>query len=474
MPGGWASGVATAWADAGGGRGAQGAAGAQDGATSTPSLRAPHHGSALPPVRVRSRARAMRRTAARGKRRPGGDRRWTRPRALSRYLRKVRPLARARGRRPPSPRLRIRPRSAAANASRILDRDAGLPRTGSGDSTRRRPGDRTPFPAGVRWQGPAGVRAPARAGKVHKAADLSGRGPGDRHRRDRCCRLQRDRGRDALGCPSPGRGERSGSAAGALTDPTEDAVEQAGRRRGRQRRQPGEVALTCGDRALEVPAFLAIAQMSADVSPADDPPVPVGDRSPHFRAGDLTPRAHLLQAQPGLVDGLAGHRRGGSERGSDLLEAHSPQLAHHHGAPLPFRQLAEIVDQAAQPDAALDGLLDAQSGAGRLVAERIGRPPAADHLDRLVVGDPVEPRSKPDLPGLPGQRRQHLDHRRLERVLGLLGVSEDRLTVAKEVLVVAPVDRREGAPVALLGQPGEPLIGNQVRVPRQRPGGVES
>ncbi len=199
-------------------------------------------------------------------------------------------------------------------------------------------------------------------------------------------------------------------------------------------------------------------QVGLDLPPPHDPAIGLGDRPDHLIAPHLTPRFHLAQADPGLVHGLAGRVRRGVERGADLGELEVGQLAHHERGTLALRQLAEVVDQPPEPLPGLGGLDQPRPRGDLLRDQSGGLPPPPDRVDRLVAGDPVDPGPQLDLPLLAGQGPQHLDHRRLKRVLGVLPASDQRQAEPVDVLVVALEDRLERPPVARLGAPDEPLV----------------
>src|SRR5512134_1948134 len=91
----------------------------------------------------------------------------------------------------------------------------------------------------------------------------------------------------------------------------------------------------------------------------------------------------------------------------------------------------------------------------------------------MVVRDLEQPRAQRDLAALAWQRSQRAEHRALQRILGIVGIAEDRAAVTVEVLVVAVENRSERGRIAvrcsgrdpLLAARPEPLPGAAVRDP---------
>ncbi len=96
--------------------------------------------------------------------------------------------------------------------------------------------------------------------------------------------------------------------------------------------------------------------MGTHIAPAGNPPIPVGER-PHRRfAAHLTTLADPPQAEPRLVNGLAGDGGGGLQGGADLLEVEATELAHQKSAALSLGKILEVDEQPAQTLAVLCGL----------------------------------------------------------------------------------------------------------------------
>jgi hypothetical protein len=239
------------------------------------------------------------------------------------------------------------------------------------------------------------------------------------------------------------------------------------RRRGHgQRSDRPQFAATPTDRLLEGAAIRTRLQMSLDLPLADDSPVGLGDRPDHAVAAHLTPRFHLPQADPRLVHRLARGVRGCLERRGDLAELEVAELPHHQRRALPLGQFSEVVDQFAEPLPRFRSLDQTRPGSDLLGNDPDRLPTPPHGVDRLVARDPVDPGPQLDVPPLAGQRPQDLDHRRLERVLGVLPAADQRQAEAIEVLVIALEDRLERAPVATLGAPHEPLVRRESHVSR--------
>ena len=290
----------------------------------------------------------------------------------------------------------------------------------------------------------------ARAAEVHQPADL-GRTARDGDRRQHHgdgLRARRRADRPAGRGAATGRGARAGAAA--------ERREHGGSRdRGRE---GGEVRTALADRGLEVAARLALAQVGADAPAAQAAPVRGGDRLPDRRARHVAPLSHPMQRRSGLVDGLLGGGLRDPEGGADLGERDPVELAHDQRAALALRELVQVAHQPLQALAGLRPLGDATADVDLLGVQLHGRAPGPQDPDGLVVGDPEQPRLQGDLAPLARQGAQRLDHRRLQRVLGLVGVAEDRPAVAVELAVVAAEDRVERAPVPARRAPGKPAV----------------
>jgi hypothetical protein len=123
--------------------------------------------------------------------------------------------------------------------------------------------------------------------------------------------------------------------------------------------------------------------------------------------------------------------------------AQAAELAEQQRAPLPFRQRGQVNAQGGETLAQLERFLEAARGDhGRLV-ERAVRPAPSQNADRLVMGDPKEPRAQRRLrlgapKGLPRVR-----HRVVQGVSRVFRLPEDRAAVEIQRLPVALVDRPE-------------------------------
>jgi hypothetical protein len=148
-----------------------------------------------------------------------------------------------------------------------------------------------------------------------------------------------------------------------------------------------------------------------------------------------------------LVDGLLDGARCAVEHLRDLGVAEAVELPQHERAALSFGQRLEVLVQVLQIGAQRDLFLD-WSVAGLQGVELVDGPSAAQQRDRLVVGDPEQPRAQLDVPRLVLQRREGERHRALQRVLRVVIVVQDRAAVAIQGLVMAFVNRSEGSRVA--------------------------
>src|SRR5579859_312424 len=84
--------------------------------------------------------------------------------------------------------------------------------------------------------------------------------------------------------------------------------------------------------------------------------------------------------------------------------------------------------------------------------------PAADDRYRLVVGDPVQPGPQRRVALTLAQRLERLGEGRLERVLSVRVLADDRPAVAVQRLVIALVDGRERALAATGCLSGQQLV----------------
>ena len=207
--------------------------------------------------------------------------------------------------------------------------------------------------------------------------------------------FERRRGAERFGRSATERGGEA-AARGAVAA-AEQAVQKTGRGHRRQRRERGEVVLATFDFLAEAAAARAAAQMGADVAAAGDATVAVGERLGHRLAAHLPSLIHLPQAEPRLVEGLAGDRGRGAEGGADLGEVETRQLAHDQGPALALGQLVEVGDQPPQPFPRGRVVGEARPRRRQLGVELARIATAPQQLDRLVVGDPVEPGLQLDL-----------------------------------------------------------------------------
>ena len=95
-----------------------------------------------------------------------------------------------------------------------------------------------------------------------------------------------------------------------------------------------------------------------------------------------------------------------------------------------------------EPRALLRALVDRAPARRVALGEPGGRAAAAHRRDRRVVRDAEEPRAKRRVAAAVRERDERADHRRLQRVLRVRVVAQDRAAVAVERLVIALVDRR--------------------------------
>ena len=248
--------------------------------------------------------------------------------------------------------------------------------------------------------------AVAEAREIDDAGHL--RGPGADRRRDEHRgrglgrhRPPEDQARAACRAAAAARG------AAAAREPLHKS-DRPGQSQGR--RELGEILPAVDDPRPEVRAAFAVAQVSAQPAPSQHAAVALGDRPADSVALHLATLSHLLQRESGLVDELAGRLRRAVEAGGDLLEAQAAELAHDERAPLAVGQLAQVVDELAQP---FDrGGVGIGGGNGETVGiELHSRAPLTEQRDRLVVGDAVQPRLERDLAPLAGQGAHRADHR---------------------------------------------------------------
>ena len=214
-----------------------------------------------------------------------------------------------------------------------------------------------------------------------------------------------------------------------------------------------------------MPAVRAIPQMGADLATTRDPSVGIGENPYDRLATQAAPEVHLLEVAARLIEGLANDRAARAEGRPDVGEVEPAQLAHDQDRPLPRGQIAEVPKQPLQSLALLSPFRDVRLPVEQLPVECLGLALRAAQVDRLVVGDPVEPRPQRYLPFLTRQRPQCLDHRVLQSVLGVLRFAEQAQAEPIELLLVALEDRPQRLLVPARRVPGESLV----RASPQRP-----
>ena len=336
-------------------------------------------------------------------------------------------------------------RVAPGAGARLLGATAGggaRGRAAAGDRRRRSLGRRRRRAAGDGWtRSGAGVLPGGRSAGTLLEPDRGAGGAGRRHgngREDR--HLRRRPGAEPAGARRGGRGS-SPRGAGA-------AREHVGEHRGRsgegeRRREHREVGFALGDRRLEAAAGPAVAQVRAHAAPSEHPPVGVRERAADVVTRHGPALGALVQRRPRLEDRLLDRPCGGAQHDRDLVVAQAVELAQDQGGSLALRQVREVRLELRQAAAVLH--LPGQA-VGPQCLRRLqgrGRAPAAQDRDRLVVDDPEQPRPHLEVPLLALQRHEGLRHRALQRVLDVLVVAQDGPGVARELLVVAPVQRRE-------------------------------
>ena len=143
------------------------------------------------------------------------------------------------------------------------------------------------------------------------------------------------------------------------------------------------------DRPFEILTRLTATKVRADLPPAQQAPIPRRDALAHEFAAHFVARPEVLEGRPGLVDQLltSGLRR--AERRADLRVAEAAELAHDDRATLSVRQRGEIGHERTKLLARLRVVADSRRS--RCVGRRLPGASSNDR-DRLVVGDPEEPR----------------------------------------------------------------------------------
>ena len=214
-------------------------------------------------------------------------------------------------------------------------------------------------------------------------------------------------------------------------------------RRRKGRRQRGEVGRTLGERGLELPAGTARAHVRAHAPAAQHAAVAVRQCALDVSAEHRPALGALLQPRARLEDRLLDRARRAVEHAGDLLVRQPAQLAQHERHALALGQVAQVRAQQRQSLAVLQRL---RQGIGPDRADRIQVhhvAALAQPRDRLVVGDPEQPRAQLEVAPLVAQGRQRLGHRALQRIARVLVVVQDRAAVAIEGLVMALVHRRQ-------------------------------
>jgi hypothetical protein len=227
------------------------------------------------------------------------------------------------------------------------------------------------------------------------------------------------------------------------------AARQQGEGRG-PRHEPAQVAQVApparqpgGERA----AARAPAQVGADLAAAQYPPVAARDVAAHELAGQRAAALGLEQRLARLVDRLLGRAGRDVQRGPDLPVAEPAELAQDERGALVVRQRQQVGAQRRQPLVQL-GVGRGVVGRRQVGVQRVVRPPAAQDVDRLVVGDPEEPGPQRDValrgvPRMPQRRPRAVG--RLARVVGIL---QQPLAEPQHVVLLVAVERGERRAVA--------------------------
>ncbi|HEX6713792.1 MAG TPA: hypothetical protein VF066_10415, partial [Thermoleophilaceae bacterium] len=223
-------------------------------------------------------------------------------------------------------------------------------------------------------------------------------------------------------------------------EPGEASERRGSRKRRNERRQLARLPPEPG---LERRAQLARPKVRPDPAPTPDAPIAVRERLLDRLALRPASRLGLEESHPRLVDRLPGRCRGHREDHRDLVVAQAAELTQQQRAPLAFRQCSQVGAQRGDTLAQLERFLEAGRGDDGGLVERAVGPAPSREADRLVVGDPKEPRAQRRLrlgapKGLP-----RLRHRVVKGVTRVIRVPEDRAAVAIQRLVMALVDRPE-------------------------------
>jgi hypothetical protein len=155
-----------------------------------------------------------------------------------------------------------------------------------------------------------------------------------------------------------------------------------------------------------------------------------------------------VQPDPRLVDRLPRRRRGRREDGGDLGVPQTAELAQHQRASLPLGQRRQIGLELGEPLAQGERLVDGARRDGlRRVEVAVGAA-AAREAERLVVGDPEEPRTQRHVGLVTPKGFPRLGHRVVQGLAGVVVVAQARSAVAVQRLVMTLVDRSERLRVA--------------------------
>lgn len=191
----------------------------------------------------------------------------------------------------------------------------------------------------------------------------------------------------------------------------------------------GKIRPAGADSGLELMAARAGAQVRSQSSPAQRTAVAVGDHAADGLAIHVAALAEVDERTPGLEHGLLGRVGRDRERGGDLGVTEPAQFAHHQRAALSLGQLLNVIDELAQSRASLGVLLRPTAAPSVHRIELVDLRAPTQQRDRLVVGDPVEPRLYGEIPLARLQAPHGVEHRALQGVERIVGMVDERAAV---------------------------------------------
>lgn len=202
--------------------------------------------------------------------------------------------------------------------------------------------------------------------------------------------------------------------------------------------------------------------MGRHLARAEGAPVTGGDALAHAGALELATRGVCREGLARFVDKAPGICGRCLEGLGDSFVGEAAHLAQEKGRALGLREGLQVGLKLAKVLLHLELAMGVEGGGGLVIHDVVHRATLADHVDALVVGDPIEPGAHRELVRRRAdQGAVGAQHRRLKGLLGIIRLTQGRATEAEERTAVALEEHLEGSLVATRDAPGEVLVGEK-------------